>query len=196
MNKHESKYFNTAQCMDEALVKLLMKKEFELITVKDICTTAGVHRSTFYLHYENVLDVLKECIENSNDAFIAKFKEKGKEQFDVSTKELNELILIKEEYLVPYLEYVKENQAIFKVAHTHPELFSIKQHENFLFENVFYPILKKFGFEKKESSYMMEYYINGVTALILKWASEGCIYDIAKMVDIILICIRPTFEHR
>ncbi len=52
MNKNESKYFNTALLMDEALIHLLTKKDIGYITVKEICEKAGVNRSTFYLHYE------------------------------------------------------------------------------------------------------------------------------------------------
>ena len=37
MNKSESKYFNTANRMDEAMIKLLDRKDFEYITVKEIC---------------------------------------------------------------------------------------------------------------------------------------------------------------
>ena len=54
MNKSESKYFNTALCMDEALISLLKVKDLEYITVKEICEKAGVNRSTFYLHYETI----------------------------------------------------------------------------------------------------------------------------------------------
>ena len=42
MNKNESKYFNTAIKMDEALISLLEKKDFAYITVKEICDKAGV----------------------------------------------------------------------------------------------------------------------------------------------------------
>ena len=49
MNKNESKYFNTAIKMDEALITLLEKKDFEYITIMEICEMAGVNRSTFYL---------------------------------------------------------------------------------------------------------------------------------------------------
>lgn len=53
MNKSESKYFHTAERMDEALLSLLLEKDFEYITVKDICACAGVNRSTFYLQCES-----------------------------------------------------------------------------------------------------------------------------------------------
>ena len=62
MNRSESKYFNTALRMDEALAALLEKKDFEYITVKEICDAAGVNRSTFYLHYENTRDMLDETV--------------------------------------------------------------------------------------------------------------------------------------
>ena len=52
MNKSESKYYNTACLMDEALILLLEKKEYSFITVKEVCEKAGVNRSTFYLHYD------------------------------------------------------------------------------------------------------------------------------------------------
>lgn len=61
-NRSESKYFNTACLMDEALIALLAKKELEYITVKEICEKAGVHRSTFYLHYETMGDLLEESV--------------------------------------------------------------------------------------------------------------------------------------
>ena len=60
MNKSESKYFNTAVKMDLALISLLKKKSLEYITVSEICEKAGVNRSTFYLHYENIGDLLEE----------------------------------------------------------------------------------------------------------------------------------------
>ena len=37
MNKSESKYFNTAIKMDEAFMEILEQKDFEYISVKEIC---------------------------------------------------------------------------------------------------------------------------------------------------------------
>lgn len=63
MKNSESKYYNTALLMDEALLFLLEKKDYEFITIKEICEKAGVNRSTFYLHYETMEDLLVETIE-------------------------------------------------------------------------------------------------------------------------------------
>ena len=69
MNRSESRYFATAARMDEAFLTLLAKKDFEYITVKEICEVAEVNRSTFYLHYETMSDfhyictgVIQQCV--------------------------------------------------------------------------------------------------------------------------------------
>lgn len=74
MNKSESKYFNTALLMDEALIRFLEVKDYEYITVKEICEKAGVNRSTFYLHYETVNDLLSECLENIKKRFLIRLQ--------------------------------------------------------------------------------------------------------------------------
>ena len=62
MNRSESRYFATAARMDEAFLTLLAKKDFEYITVKEICEVAEVNRSTFYLHYETMSDISGLCM--------------------------------------------------------------------------------------------------------------------------------------
>lgn len=62
MTQNESKYYNTACLMDEALIQLINEKDYDYITITEICKRAGVNRSTFYLHYETVDDLLKEAI--------------------------------------------------------------------------------------------------------------------------------------
>ena len=73
MNKAESKYFNTAVKFNKALLSLLEKKPFEYITISEICEKAEVNRSTFYLHYENTSDLLKETTTYVLDNFTSYF---------------------------------------------------------------------------------------------------------------------------
>ena len=73
MNKNESRYFKSAEKMHTALISLIENKDFELITVKEICAEAGVNRSTFYLHYDNTNDLLRETIEAVYKDFFSRF---------------------------------------------------------------------------------------------------------------------------
>lgn len=122
MNKSESKYFNTALLMDEALIRLLEVKDYEYITVKEICEKAGVNRSTFYLHYETVNDLLSECLENIKKRFFDSFAKKPNDFIgSIGTVPLDDLVFISSDYLRPYLTFFKENQSRSgRYIRTHP----------------------------------------------------------------------------
>lgn len=100
MNKSESKYFNTAIKMDKAFLALLEKKDFAYITVKEICEKAEVNRSTFYLHYETLEDLLSESVEYMNDQFLFYMKQ-NTDVFMSRIQEcpMDKLYLITPEYL-------------------------------------------------------------------------------------------------
>ena len=110
MNKSESKYFNTATKMDLALISLLKKKPFDYITVSEICEMANVNRSTFYLHYETVGDLLDETARYLLNDFLSYFGTDTKSiAFNLETCELNDLIFICDKYLTPYFTYIKDH---------------------------------------------------------------------------------------
>ena len=108
MNKSESKYFNTALRMDEALIALLEKKDLEYITVKELCQQAGVNRSTFYLHYETVADLVNETVEMINRRFLSYFSRSEEEI--LGSQERKDLVLVTREYLLPYLRFIQDNK--------------------------------------------------------------------------------------
>ena len=107
MNKSENRYFATAARMDEAFLTLLGKKDFAYITVKEICEVAGVNRSTFYLHYETMSDLLSESISRMNEQFHA-CMEKDSDAFSAKLRNCprDEIYLITPDYLTPYLSYI------------------------------------------------------------------------------------------
>ena len=106
MTRSESKYFATAARMDEAFLALLEEKDFAYITVKEICERAGVNRSTFYLHYETVNDLLVESARYIIDKLIAAMPQDAAGFLDtLQTRSLKDLHLITPEYLTPYLKF-------------------------------------------------------------------------------------------
>ena len=190
MNKAESKYFNTAVRFDKALLSLLEKKPFEYITISEICEDAGVNRSTFYLHYENTADLLKEATTYVLDNFASYF---SVDMESIATKyescDLQELNFINEKYLHPYLSFIKENQRLFAAVLSQPTTFDSKAIFQRLFDDVFNPILDRFHYPKAEQHYVMMYYLNGITAIITEWLKEDCRKNIADISEIIYYCI-------
>ena len=190
MNKSESKYFNTAVRFDKALLSLLEKKPFEYITVSEICETAGVNRTTFYLHYENTNDLLKETTTYVLDNFASYFSidvENVVTQF--ANCDLQDLKFINEKYLYPYLSFIKDNQQVFSAVLSQPTTFDAKSIFKRLFDNIFIPILDRFHYPRDEQNYVMMFYLNGITAIITEWLKDGCQKSIEDISAIIHVCI-------
>ena len=188
LNKSESKYYNTASLMDEALILLLEKKEYSFITVKEICEKAGVNRSTFYLHYETIDDLLSECIEYVGNKINKKFSNKVINKQVIKDSKLEDLLLITPEYLLPYLEFLKENKAIYKIAYSQPNVFKEQYVVNHLHKNIFEPILNRFLVPKNEQKYMMSFYLSGMGALMVEWIKNDCKEDIQTIINILMKC--------
>ncbi len=50
----------TRKLLWEALLDLIMEKDFETINIKELCDRAMVHRTTFYSHYQDKYDLLDQ----------------------------------------------------------------------------------------------------------------------------------------
>ncbi len=190
MNKNESKYFNTAVKMNTALIQLLEKKDFEYITIKEICETAGVNRSTFYLHYENTNDLLKETTKYITNGFLTYFDVNEATLINQYEKcNLKDLVFITPKYITPYLTYIKENQRVFKTAIKH---FGALRFENIydrMFQYIFNPVLERFEFPKEIRAYVMKFYLNGINSIAMEWLENGCEESIETIRDIIIRCV-------
>jgi len=190
MNKSESKYFNTATKMDLALISLLKTKPFAYITVSEICKTAGVNRSTFYLHYETVGDLLSETTRYLLDGFLSYFSTDIQSvPLNILNCERSELIFICDAYLTPYLTYIKDHREVFAVALAQNKVFGFEDVYRRMFENIFDPILERFHYPADIRQYVMMYYLNGINAIILEWLKNGCDKSTDEISKIIAICI-------
>lgn len=191
MNKSESKYFNTARLMDEAFLQLLEKKDYPFISVKEVCEKAGVNRSTFYLHYESMDDLLSEAVEYMNQDFISYMNKDG-EGFVHKIKKapLKELYLVTPEYLNPYLMYIKEHKRVFKTALEKGNSIQAEDTYEKLFIHVLQPILERFSIPKEEQRYIQSFYIQGMMAVINIWIKNDCQDTIDHIVAIIMKCVK------
>ena len=190
MNKNESKYFNTAIKMDEALITLLENKDFEYITIKEICSAAGVNRSTFYLHYENTSDLLRETTQYIIDKHLAYYEiDKKHISLDFENCNLGDLIFITSEYLTPYLTFIKENQRIFKVSIKQFNSMNMDKVYSRMFEHIFNPILSRFHVPECERAYVMKFYLTGVFAIIMEWLEKNCSDKMEDVIKIIIDCV-------
>lgn len=167
MNRAQSKYFMTAEKMDEAFLSILEKKDLAYITVKEICAAAGVNRSTFYLHYETVADLLSESIEYMNRRFL-EYMNKDSAAF------------------IAKLRTVLDNAAALRLEDSFAGLL----------RNVLIPILERYAVPEGERKYLIAFYLNGLIAIITEWLKGGCADSIERIITVMRkVCAVPQTNH-
>ena len=170
---------------------LLDKKNFAYITVKEICEAAGVNRSTFYLHYETMADLLSESVSHMNEQFLAHMK-KDTDAFVTKMRDcpMDELYLITPEYLTPYLGYIEQHKRLFRTATENAAVLGMDKSYEKMFRHVFTPILDRYGVLPQDRPYIMAFYIRGLMAIISEWLKNDCTDSITYVTGVIQQCVK------
>ena len=185
MKKNESKYFYTASLMRQALLLLLEKKDIDFISVTELTAKAGVSRSTFYLHYENMYELFEETVEALNKEFLNSFAVIAPLQIH----SLDTSFLITEEYLIPYLNFCKQNKRVLKLVHQKPYLFHNEAVYRKMYDAIFYPAISQYITDETQKVYNLEFFTQGVAGIIRKWIELDCDTEISELILIIKNCI-------
>ncbi len=80
----------------------MQEKPFERITIKELCERADVNRTTFYLHYADQRSVLNDIKEDTKQKTLAIMQ---------GVKLSQDM----EAYVVRFLNYVHENDKLFRI---------------------------------------------------------------------------------
>ena len=96
----------THKLLWEALMAELAYRPFEEITVREICERAMVHRSTFYMHYEDKYALLEQGIRRMYDELVAAEEHVPPSAFSVDRPP---------PYFVRLFEHAAEHQQFYKL---------------------------------------------------------------------------------
>mgnify|MGYP000766243208 FL=1 len=94
--KNNQRFCETEIRMEAAMLKLLKNTEFEKITVKKICETAEVNRSTFYAHFIDIYDMLNKMETALHRELLEGYKDK------------KDYSLFSEKSFIYFLEHIKK----------------------------------------------------------------------------------------
>ena len=108
-------------------------------------------------------------------------------QFETCKHE--ELLFITNEYLVPYLTFIKDNQRLFKVSIKQFNSLNMDEVYGRMFKHVLNPILERFNVPENERAYVMKFYITGVFAIVMEWLEKNCSDDMATVIKVITDCV-------
>jgi hypothetical protein len=98
-------------------------------------------------------------------------------------------LFITDEYLAPYLTFIKDNQRLFKVSIKQFHAMNMDEVYGRMFEHIFSPILARFAVPEAERSYVMKFYLTGVFAILMEWLSNNCSDDMKLIIKVISDCV-------
>ncbi|MEW4428223.1 TetR/AcrR family transcriptional regulator [Paenibacillus pabuli] len=114
MIKVDRRILKSQEAIKSAFIELISEKEFDKITVKDICKGANVGNRTFYLHYLDKFDLLDKLIEEH----IYNLKKLCKPRSGLDFKEAN----------VIWFEYLDNHYLFFSTMLAGKGAFAFRKH--------------------------------------------------------------------
>ena len=188
MNKSESKYFATAARMDEAFLTLLEKKDFAYITVKEICEAAGVNRSTFYLHYTDIYDLLEQTENGLMDQFLAII---DKNHTNLTLQEFSD-------NLEQFFAILSENQPLCRALMSpNGDIAFVRKLEKLIAEDGV-KTLRLLSDEKdldaQDLNYVTSFFLSGCVGMIDLWLQDGCQQSAQHMAELSMKLLRAGVQ--
>ena len=88
----------TEQKIKWVFLELLNEKELNRISVSEICQKANIHRTTFYVHYKDVADLMEQLIREMYEQIMGFFVQEGEPVKSDGFLRLFELIKERKEF--------------------------------------------------------------------------------------------------
>ncbi len=152
--KNNKRRQQSREKIEKVFIELLQTTDISRITVSDICKRTGLNRSTFYANYTDIYelaDSIKESLENQVVGVYS-------EEWESKTHTHDFLKLFR---------HIRENQIFYKTFfkldydNTYQSVFLSAEHLAAQFDDDYLP-------------YHIEFFKNGLNAIIKKWLAGGC----------------------
>lgn len=164
----DKRILQTKEKIKHALIFLLETCDLKEITVSQLCSQAGINRSTFYVHYSNI----SECFDEITDAVIKEMR----------ALLYNEPVRTQKTYLLVYFRTARKYQTIFKAIHRtgihNPMIHKMVDINNEIMHNQLYI---PFNNEHLEYSFVF----SGFYGMAEAWLKNGCKESDEELISIL-----------
>ncbi len=173
----------TKLLLKTALMELMQEKPFEQITIKELCEQADLNRTTFYLHFNDQRDVLKEIERETMEKTVDFMKNVSP---DADTIDLVET----------FLSYIKDNELVFRTLMLRTESKPFRQ------EFIAYTLgyirgnLPYYG-DPEHERYVLTFLMEGSSHIIIEWMRQDFdlpARDIAQLIYLLCDSVRDIAE--
>lgn len=168
--KTDRRIRKTEAQLRKGLLELLKEKNIQNITVQELVDKVDMNRSTFYLHYKDIYDLLEHIEKNYFDDFHA-FMDSHKVVTDIN--KINEDKIT--DTMIDYFRFLKENEDLVTVliGYNGDLSFSKRQIET-LTETIYGWLYDDLGIVKNQQNEdVFQYCTYGAIGLVRNWVING-----------------------
>ena len=140
--------------IEKAFIELLQTRELNEITVSDICKRCELNRSTFYANYVDLYDLADKVRAHLEEEVNRLYETEIEQKFNSN------------DYLRLFC-HIKENQLFYRTY------FKLGYDNQFKLQD--YDIQQaKRHFDNQHIEYHVEFFRNGLNAIVKMWLAGGC----------------------
>jgi len=166
------RYQFTEGLIEKAVINLLRRRKYDSITIKEICVEAGINRSSFYAHYQDIND------------FMIKFEGKLAKQIQSIWKPSE---IYGEEVFLKFFGLIKEHRVFYKAfLKSHNPSFvagDMLKKQKAQFKQIAFE--KGLGYSDSEIDFHLHYFGGGLKAVCGLWLQNDCRETPEQMAKII-----------
>ena len=153
------RYQSTEDKIQRALFSLLKFRNYNDISIKELCYEAGINRSSFYAHYQDVNDLMIKIEQKLSKNIMSIFSPN---------------IVWDEEIFVKLFEFLYQNKDFYKAYLCTNEQTFMEKNDFMSFINIVNSNNIASNYAPTERLYHMAFFAGGIKAMSKSWIMSGC----------------------
>ena len=162
--KNNKRRQESVKKIESAFIECLQSRDLNKISVSDICKMTGLNRSTFYANFLDIYDLADKLMEKLERDFSELFSD-----YDGYTEENGALKMF---------THIKDNQLFYK---TYFKLYYEGRQKILTYDKK----RATLELDNKHINYHIEFFRNGLNAIIKLWLDGGCLETPEEMAEIL-----------
>ncbi len=165
----------TTLLLKESLIKLMKNYSISKISVKMLCEDADINRSTFYAHYNDQFDLLRQL----EQEVITEFE--NYIDMHTMTDPVDTVAILKQ-----LLEYAAKNVDLFRVllsengdSEFQRDILSLAQRQ------IISNLKSDQSLDPRTSEYLQRFIIAGALEILQKWIQDGTVESTQQMAELL-----------
>lgn len=187
--KNNQRFRSMDQKLKATLLELMKTTEFERITVKKICETACVNRSTFYAHYSDIFEIMEQMEEYLSQELLGGYA-------SCALKATKGNAFFPTWLFIPFLYHIKKHSYFYKIVLRQRQEFPLAQVYEPVWTQIITQICQAAGITSEaEIMYHYVYFQAGFKMVMRRWVDTGCQESEEAMARILRHCVPGIWNY-